>query len=101
MDAPRSDASSNFLAYRGKFRLFGLTLDDCIKVFFGGNAVVSIIVLALITVFLFREGADFFRQNRQNLVVYRRAGLEYIDFIRAQQEDHTALTRYLSDVRLR
>ena len=91
----------HFLAYKGKFRLFGLTIDDCIKVFFGGNAVVSIVVLTLITYFLFREGAGFFGQNRRNLDIYRRAGLEYVDFIRTQQDDHTALTRYLSDLRLR
>ncbi|MEO7413698.1 MAG: phosphate ABC transporter permease subunit PstC [Opitutaceae bacterium] len=102
MASPGTNApAAHFLANKSKFRFFGLTLDDCIKVFFGGNAVVSIIVLTLITLFLFREGAGFFGQNNQNLVVYRRAGLEYIDFIRAQQEGHTALTRYLSDVRLR
>ena len=91
----------HFIAHKGRFRLFGLTLDDCIKVFFGGNAVVSIIVLALITYFLFREGAGFFGQNRNNLTVYRQAGLEYVDFIRTQQDDHAALTRYLSDLRVR
>ena len=97
---PSADRT-HFIAYKGRFRLFGLTLDDCIKVFFGGNAVVSIIVLAVITYFLFREGAGFFGQNYRNLVVYRTAGLEYVDYIRGQQEDHTALIRYLSDLRLR
>jgi phosphate transport system permease protein len=92
---------THFIAHQGRFRFFGLTLDDCIKVFFGGNAVVSIVVLALITYFLFREGVGFFGQNRQNLIVYRQAGLEYVDFIRAQQDDHAALTRYLSDLRVR
>ncbi len=97
--APADD--THFIAYKGSFRLFGLTLDDCIRVFFGGNAVVSIIVLALITYFLFREGSGFFGQNRDNLTVYRHAGLEYVDFIRTQQDDHAALTRYLSDLRVR
>src|SRR4051812_31672429 len=92
---------ANFLIQKKRVRLLGLSVDDCVKVFFGGNAVVSIVVLALITYFLFREGVGFFTQNRQNLEVYRRAGLEYVDFIRAQSEDHTALTRYLADVRLR
>lgn len=101
MDTPRPAAFAHFLANKSRFRLFGLTLDDGIKVFFGGNAVVSIVVLGLITFSLFREGAGFFGQNHQNLVVYREAGLEYVDFIRAEQEDHTALTRYLSDLRLR
>jgi len=31
-----------------------------IRYFFGGNAVVAIVVLALITIFLFREGFGFF-----------------------------------------
>ncbi|MDB6093191.1 MAG: pstC [Verrucomicrobia bacterium] len=99
MEATR--ANPHFLVNRSRVRLFGLSFDDCIRVFFGGNAVVSIIVLGLITFFLFREGSGFFGQNRQNLIVYRQAGLEYVDFIRAQQDDHTALTRYLSDLRLR
>jgi phosphate transport system permease protein len=90
-----------FVVTKRRVRLLGLTVDDCIKAFFGGNAMVSIIVLALITYFLVREGAGFFGQNRQNLEVYRRAGLEYVDFIAAQSEGHTALTRALSDLRLR
>jgi phosphate transport system permease protein len=94
-------APVNFVIQKKRVKLLGLTVDDCIKAFFGGNAAISIIVLALITYFLFREGAGFFGQNRQNLEVYRHAGLEYVDIIRAQTEDHTALTRYLSDVRLR
>ncbi len=90
-----------FAVSKKRLRLLGLTLDDAIKVFFGGNAFVSVIVLALITIFLFREGFGFFGQNRQNLRIYRQAGLEYVDFIRTQTDDHTALTRYLSDLRLR
>ena len=90
-----------FAVTKKRLRLLGLTLDDTIKAFFGGNAIMAVVVLALITVFLFREGFGFFRQNRENLRIYREAGLEYVDFIRAQQDDHTALTRYLSDLRLR
>ena len=101
MSEPISTAApANFAVVKRRLWL-GLTLDDTIKAFFGGNAVVAVVVLALITVFLFREGFGFFAQNRQNLRVYRQAGLEYVDFIRAQQDDHTALTRYLSDLRLR
>lgn len=94
-------APADFAITKRRIRLLGLTLDDTIKVFFGGSALVSIVVLTLITFFLLREGAGFFGQNRQNLQIYRRAGLEYVDFIRRQQDDHTALTRYLSDLRLR
>ena len=94
-------APAAFAVSKRRLRLLGLTLDDAIKAFFGGNAVISVIVLALITIFLFREGFGFFAQNQQNLRVYRQAGLEYVDLIKTQLDDHTALTRYLSDVRLR
>src|SRR5687767_11001671 len=92
---------ASFVITKRKVRMLGLTVDDCAKCFFGSNATLSIVVLALITYFLIREGAGFFGQNRENLQVYRQAGLEYVDFIRAQTDDHTALTRYLSDLRLR
>ena len=72
-----------------------------IKVFFGGNAVVALLVLALITVFLFREGFGFFGQNLNNLRLYRAAGLEYVDIIRVEAEKHSELTRALNDLRLR
>src|SRR5471032_1059483 len=100
-DSTASSAPAAFAVSKRRLRLLGLTLDDAIKAFFGGNAIVSVVVLALITIFLFREGFGFFGQNRQNLRIYRQAGLEYVDFIRAQSDDHTALTRYLADLRLR
>lgn len=88
------------LLNRNRFRVLGLTPDDIIKYFFNGNAVVAIVVLALITIFLFREGAGFFGQNLHNLRIYRLAGLEYVDFIRHEVDDHTALSRALSESRL-
>jgi phosphate transport system permease protein len=94
-------AENTFRIRKERTRFLGLTLDECIQGFFGGNAFVAVIVLGLITLFLFREGATFFEQNRDNLTIYRQAGLEYVDFIRQQEKDHTALTRYLSDLRLR
>jgi phosphate transport system permease protein len=104
MTQPSTTASVppvNFEVRKRRVKLLGLTVDDTIKAFFGGNALVAVVVLALITIFLFREGFGFFGQNRFNLEIYRRAGLEYVDYIRQQTEDHTALTRYLSDLRLR
>jgi phosphate transport system permease protein len=94
-------ASASFAVTKRKVKLLGLTVDDTIRAFFGGNALVAVVVLGLITIFLVREGFGFFAQNQSNLEVYRRAGLEYVDFIRQQNDDHTALSRYLSDLRLR
>jgi phosphate transport system permease protein len=102
MSEPTSTAApSAFAIQKKRIRMLGLTLDDTIKAFFGGNAIVAIVVLTLITIFLLREGFGFFAQNSQSLRVYRQAGLEYVDFIRVEVDDHTALTRYLSDIRLR
>jgi phosphate transport system permease protein len=88
------------LLNRRRFRIFGLTSDDMIKYFFNGNAVVAVVVLGLITVFLFREGIGFFGKNLRNLRLYRQAGLEYVDFIRHEVDQHTALTRAVNDLRL-
>ncbi len=96
---PTPDSRPHLLARR-RLRFLGLTPDDAIRAFFGGNAVVAVIVLALITYFLVREGAGFFGQNRRNLEVYRLAGLEFVDHLRAQEEAHTALARRLSELRL-
>lgn len=78
-----------------------LRLDHFIKAFFGSNALISIVVLGLITLFLFREGAGFFPQNLQNLRNYRLAGLEYVGMMRDQVEAFTMLNRNLQDLRLR
>src|SRR5438477_6070236 len=74
--------------------------DDFIKAFFGSNALVAVVVLGLITIFLFREGFGFFGENLKSLRLYRRAGLEYVDIIRTQARQHSNLTRQLNDIRL-
>ena len=76
-------------------------LEKAIRYFFGGNAIVAVVVLGLITIFLFREGFGFFGENLRNLRLYRTAGLEYADIIRAEAEQHSALTRSLNQIRLR
>jgi hypothetical protein len=73
------------------------TAESAIRAFFGSNAFVAIVVLTLITIFLFREGFGFFSQNLANLRLYRQAGLEYVDIIRTEAEKQTALSRQLGD----
>lgn len=86
---------------RRKSRRAQAAIEQGIKAFFGGNALVAVIVLALITIFLFREGFGFFGQNLANLRLYRQAGLEYVDVIRGVAARHEALSRKLSEIRLR
>ncbi|ACB75828.1 phosphate ABC transporter permease subunit PstC [Opitutus terrae] len=90
---------ARFAIERRRIRFLGLSLDDAIRVFFGGNAFVAVVVLTLITVFLAREGGGFFGQNLENLRIYRQAGLEYVDYIRRAESEHTALTRALARLR--
>ncbi|MDQ6912829.1 MAG: phosphate ABC transporter permease subunit PstC, partial [Verrucomicrobiota bacterium] len=78
-----------------------VSTDQSIKLFFGSNALVAIVVLALITIFLFREGFGFFGQNLTNIRIYRQAGLEYVDIMRKQADAHAALSRGLSLLRLK
>jgi phosphate transport system permease protein len=78
-----------------------IAAEKAIKLYFGGNAFVAILVLALITIFLFREGFGFFGQNLKNLRLYRQAGLEYVDIIRGESEKHATLSRALNDLRQR
>jgi len=92
-------SSKSIKQKRGGF--FGLNFDQIIKYFFGGNAIGAVVVLLLITVFLFREGANFFPQNWQSVELYRKSGKEYVDNIREVVNDHTALSRYLQDLRER
>jgi phosphate transport system permease protein len=84
---------------RGWF--FGLTGDQFVKYIFQGNATVSIIVLGLITLTIFRDAVGFIPQNHANLRLYRLAGLEYVDYYRAQVTAHSAISRYLADIRQR
>ena len=76
-----------------------LASESLIRLFFSSNALVAIVVLALITIFLFREGFGFFGQNLANLRLYRRAGLEYVDIIRDQAQQHAALSRKMGEIR--
>lgn len=89
------------LPRRRRFAVDTSFREQAIKVFFGGNAVIALIVLALIVIFLCREGFGFFGQNLTNLRLYRQAGLEYVDLIRSRTEAHAALARGLSEIRLR
>jgi len=89
------------LSKRSRVRFLGLTADDAIKYFFGGNAALSIVVLFLIMAMLLIEGSDFIPLNYFNLSIYRKAGLEYVDYLRAQVDDHTEQGRVLQTIRVR
>ena len=79
--------------------IFGKDSDTIIKSFFGSSATVALVVLTLITIFLFKEGASFVGLYHKSLQEYRLSGLEYVDILKEKREGYTALTRYLNDIR--
>ncbi len=83
---------------RKKGGFFGLSFDQLIKCFFLANAFVAVVVLGLITFFLCHEGADFLPQSQHNIELYRKSGVEYVDYIKQAMDDHSALDRYLQDL---
>ncbi|MDR2463651.1 MAG: hypothetical protein LBD30_07730, partial [Verrucomicrobiales bacterium] len=87
------------LLARNQWRFLGLNADAVIKYFFASSAWTAIVVLALITFSLFREGFGFFPQHYRNLEIYRLAGLEFVDIARDQRDAYAALTRHLQAVR--
>jgi phosphate transport system permease protein len=89
------------LLAKNKIRFMGLDSDQIIKYFFSGSAWTAIIVLALITFSLFKEGYGFFPQHHESLKLYRMAGLEFVDIFRDQMTAHASLSRYLNDLKLK
>jgi phosphate transport system permease protein len=94
------------ISTRGRSLIPGLTKDDLIKYFFGASACISIIVLGLIMLSLFSQSVGFdpaegfFGQNYRNLLVYREAGLEYVDIVKQETDALDRLSQTLADARL-
>lgn len=73
---------------KGK-KLMGIGRQDAIRYFFGGNAMVSILVLGAICAFLVREAALFFPQHHRDLEVFRLSGQEYANFVITEMDEYT------------
>lgn len=100
MDTPPSQQDRPKPAFSKRRALFlGQDSDSIIKKFFGSSAMVAILVLGLITIFLFKEGAGFVQLYHKSLQEYRLSGLEYVDILKEKRESYTSLTRYLNDVK--
>jgi phosphate transport system permease protein len=80
--------------------MFGVEWGTLIKAFFGGNAFIAMFVLALITIFLFREGAEFFPQYRKDMELYRSSGQEYVALLKAELDQYDQLQKQLSEVQV-
>ena len=92
-------ATAEVLLRKRRGWFFGMTGDQFVKYVFQGNATISIVVLALITFTIFKDAVGFLPANHENLVIYRLAGLEYVDIFREQVTAHSTISRYLASVR--
>ena len=94
------------LLTKGRSFVPGLSREKVIKYFFGANAWIAIIVLALIMLSLYDQSIGFnptegfFGQDYRSLLIYRQAGLEFIDIIKKEGTDLDDIGKYLADVRL-
>lgn len=79
-----------------RFQKRGFSLDRTIKYFFASNAGLTIVILALIILFLLKEGLGFFPGYQRELEIYRIAGLEFVDISRKNLTDHEQLTSVLN-----
>jgi phosphate transport system permease protein len=80
--------------------IFGVEWGTLIKAFFGGNAFVAMFVLALITIFLFREGAGFFPQYRKDMELYRASGQEFVALLKTELDQYDQLQKQLGEVQV-
>ncbi len=81
---------------RHRFQKRGFSYERAIKYFFASNAGLTIVILALIIIFLLKEGLGFFPGYQRELEVYRIAGLEFVDISRKNLTAQEQLTSVLN-----
>ena len=79
-----------------RFQRHGFSYERAIKYFFASNAGLTIVILALIIIFLLKEGLGFFPGYQRELQIYRIAGLEFVDVSRKNLTAHEQLTSVLN-----
>lgn len=100
MSSKRSHKQNKFPAFSQRRNLLlGNDADSLIKAFFGSSAILSIFLLALITVFLIKEGAGFAPLYKKSLQQYRLSGLEYVDLLKDQRNHFTGLSQDLNSIK--
>ena len=94
------------LLTKGRSIVPGFSREKLIKYFFGANAWIAIVVLGLIMLSLYQQsiGFDpargFFGQDYRSQLVYREAGLEFVDIIKQESSDLDDIGTFLAGVRL-
>ena len=79
-----------------RYQKRGFSYERAIRYFFASNAGLTIVILALIIIFLLKEGLGFFPGYQRELQVYRIAGLEFVDISRKNLTAHEQLASVLN-----
>lgn len=74
-----------------------LRRESMAQFFFTAHAFLAVVILGLITLFLFREGSGFFRMNYEHLTIYRQSGLEPAAHLKQDLEDFRSLRRFVEN----
>ena len=72
--------------------------ENWVKAFFGSTAVVSVVLISLITLFLLKEGLGFFGSYQKELALYRESGMEFAEVVSEQHNSLTLIYRYLENI---
>ena len=80
MKSKKDKSNGNPFYSKSGFRLLGIGKQEAIKYFFGGNATLAMVVIALIIGFLVYHSASFFPKYQNKLELYRKSGQEFADY---------------------
>ena len=80
----KSSKESQPFSNSKSLKILGLSKQDIIKYFFGGNAALAIVILLGIVVFLVFHASSFFPSYNKNLTLYRLSGQELVDYYSKQ-----------------
>lgn len=85
--------------HSNKSKIFGAQKSSLIRSFFATNAIASIVVLVLITIFLFKEGIGFIGQYKTSLNTFVRSGLQYVTILQDERDAYTKISRELNTIK--
>ncbi|MGB2403080.1 MAG: phosphate ABC transporter permease subunit PstC [Akkermansiaceae bacterium] len=80
------------------FKILGVGKQEAIKYFFGGNATLAVVLIALIVGFLTYHAWNFLPQYKKSLTLYRLSGQEFTDYASDQLEAQKELFSLASQI---
>ncbi|MGJ8656558.1 MAG: phosphate ABC transporter permease subunit PstC [Akkermansiaceae bacterium] len=95
----KDSTSSKPFSNSKSWKILGITKQDFIRYFFGGNATLAIIIILAIVTFLVVNSVSFFPQYKKKLTLYRLSGQELVDYYAAQNNKLVELESHCTNAR--